>query len=191
MSTIDEVLNKNEKILWRGKPVWKPYFFWRLLGSLFLALFFGGWLGLTFLREMFMAAGYGSFAIPVFVTLTVAIFAVLMLYFVLVYKYIDYTITDKRIFVQGGLIGRDFESIDFDNVQDINVNVGWIDRIFNTGSVVGTSAGMKTIELSSIREPYDVFKLFKKSAFDVKAEMKFPSAYRPKTSKGYRTRYEP
>jgi len=196
MSTLKEVMDKGEKVLWRGKPKFWPFVFGSLVASLF---------GLVLL------------SIPVFIFLTTGDLIAIMLphfwvglivfigplaYAVLVHKHVDYAITGKRVIVKKGLIGRDFDTIDFEKMQDISVNVGVIDKIFGTGSIISSSAGRMRYSrrgsynvpgniFRAIENPYKVFKLLKKVAMDVKADIHFPTAYRPKRNVGYNTRYDP
>jgi hypothetical protein len=45
--------------------------------------------------------------------------------------------------------------------------------------------------LSSIVDPYGVFNLFKKTSFDIKADINYPNALRPSQQEGYKTDYLP
>jgi hypothetical protein len=45
--------------------------------------------------------------------------------------------------------------------------------------------------LSHITDPYVVFDLFKKTSFNVKADINYPNALRPKEDTGYNTEYKP
>ena len=128
------------------------------------------------------------------------------IYAILVHKHVEYVITGKRILVKKGLIGRDFNSIDYEKIQDVSVNVGVIDKIFVTGSIISSSAGHLQYArrgrygggytvpgniFRSIREPYKVYKLLKRVAMDVKADIYYPTKYRPRENIGYRTKYRP
>ena len=46
-----------------------------------------------------------------------------------------YAITNKRVIIQSGIIGRDFKSIDYDRIQNVSANVGLIGMIFKVGNV--------------------------------------------------------
>lgn len=120
----------------------------------------------------------------------------------LLYKHLYYAITDKRIIIQKGVIGRDFEYIDFDQVTNSEVSVGFWDKVLkqNSGSILVSSAGSfactrqgqqisKPYTVSNIENPYEVFKFFKKASFDVKADINYPNALRPTENKGYQTDY--
>ena len=125
------------------------------------------------------------------------------LYKVLVYKHTHYAITNKRVLFQSGLIGRDFQMVDFDQVTNADVNVGLIDKLFSksSGSILIASAGtltytrqgqvQKPYTLSHIKDPYEVFKFFKKVSHDVKTDIQYPNEYRPQNNPGYKSGYDP
>ena len=112
-----------------------------------------------------------------------------------------YAITDKRIIIQSGIIGRDFKIVDFDQISNAEVNVGLIDKLFgdDSGSISISTAGTFTYGkhgpihtprgLSNISKPYSVFKFFKKVSHDVKTDINFPNKYRPKKNLGYNPKY--
>jgi hypothetical protein len=200
MTTIDSVLNEGEKIIWRARPKFWPF----VLQSFFGA---GSRPGTAvtyfYLIVYFFVLSYSAkFSFLYFMIIVVIGLLLLFLYPVLLYKKVEYAITDKRIVLQKGVIGRDFDSIDFDKIQDMTVNVGVTDKIFGTGSISSVSAGesvytkrgykiLPKVFFRAISQPYEVYKILKQVTFDIKAEMQFPSAYRPKTTKGYNTEYEP
>ena len=195
MRELDKVLNKKEKALWEGKPDFKPFFFGG--GGSIIGII----VGLVFLgASLFIAPGSLLFIIiPHFWIGLFLIFGV-PIYNLLVYKNIYYAITDKRVLIQGGLIGRDFEMVDFDQITNAEVNVGIADKLFgsgNTGTILISTAGTftysrsgqiaKPYRLSNIPNPYDVFKFFKKVSHDVKTDINYPNKLRPKTNPGYGT----
>lgn len=132
-----------------------------------------------------------------------AVFIGFPLYSILVHKHTYYAITDKRIIIQKGLIGRDFEIIDYDQVTNAEVNVGILDKLLgkNSGSILISTAGSftytrqgpvnKPYTLSHVKDPYHVFKFFKDVSHDVKTDINYPNKYRPRTNPGYRTGYSP
>ncbi len=90
-------------------------------------------------------------------------------------------ITDKRIITQTGAIGLDTRFVDFEKVQEVYVQIGWIDRLFGTGSVYAMTAGFSGFSprggygygygsyagnrpsLSALEEPYEVQKLLQEA----------------------------
>ena len=187
MDSIDNLLDKNEKILWRGKPKFWPFFlpsltmlpfglFWLAVSSVFVYLLVSTFGAVGFLLPHFWIGIYLILGIP--------------LYTALVYRYVDYALTDKRIMIRRGLIGRDFKIIDYDKVQDVYVRVGITDRFFNTGDIVVTSASSIEV-ISDVEKPYEIFKMLKETLYDIKTDIEFPNKYRPNVNPGYRTTYNP
>ncbi|MEK6952323.1 MAG: PH domain-containing protein, partial [Nanoarchaeota archaeon] len=146
--------------------------------------------------------GWGIFLLPHFWVGIVLIFGI-PIYQILVYKHMYYAITNKRILFQKGLICRDFEMIDFDQITNAEVNVGLFDKLFggDSGSILISTAGSFTYgrngpvqrpyTLRNIANPYEVFKFFKKVSHAVKTDIQYPNKYRPKTNPGYGTEYNP
>jgi len=208
MKELDKVLNKNEKVLWEGKPVFLPFIFGR---SVAVTIFGIIWLlfMLPFILISLVSVLFGNFLgiafviFNPFVWIGILLVFGLPLYNYLVYNHIYYAITDKRAIFQAGLIGRDFQIVDFDQITNAQVDVGVFDKIFNknTGSIVVSSAGSvvqtqngavsRPYVLSNITEPYEVFKLFKKVSHDVKTDIYYPNQLRPGVNPGYQTKYTP
>lgn len=211
MNETSKVLNQDERVIWQGQPQYLPY----ILSSI-PAMIFGliwtsvsGFILFTFINSHL---GQGSIFFELFIGLFV-FFGLYMLigvpiYNALVYKNIWYTITDKRLIMQKGLVGRDFDFVDFDKVESASVNVDLSDKIFgkNSGDIMifanrlvyvagreGSSGGTANIpfRLYHITDPYNVFELFKKTSFDVKSDINYPNALRPAENKGYHTEYKP
>jgi len=94
---------------------------------------------------------------------------------ILQYKYIFYALTNSRILIQVGFIGRDFKSINYDKIQEATVVVGFVDKFFGTGTVSVTTAGMQLVatrrgaytlipRLQYVKNPYEIMKEIKKLA---------------------------
>lgn len=47
----------------------------------------------------------------------------------------EYAITQKRVIIKSGLIGTDFQSIYFEQIQEVIVDVGLIGKLFNVGTI--------------------------------------------------------
>jgi membrane protein YdbS with pleckstrin-like domain len=199
MKELDKILNKNEKVFWEGKPEFGPF----MIGSIILAIIGIGCAGPFFALFLFGGiVGLIAFAVTIGWLFVLIIFVV-PLYNFLVYRHVYYAITNKRIILQGGLIGRDFTTVDFDQITNAEVNVGISDKLFsgNTGSIRISTAGSFTqgkygpvqtpYVLRNVTDPYKVFKFFKKVAHDVKTDIHYPNKYRPNTNPGYRTSYRP
>jgi len=202
MRELDKVLDKKEKVLWEGRPSFWPFFLGRSSAVALFSLFLLGTIS-VFTVFAFPFMGWYVFLLPHF-WIGVALFIGPLAYNGLVHKNIYYAITDKRILLQKGIIGRDFELVDFDQISNAEVNVGIVDKLLGggkTGSILLTTPGSMTYTrqgpvqrpytLSNIQNPYDVFKFFKKVAHDVKTDIQYPNKYRPGSNPGYGTQYEP
>ncbi len=203
MRELDKVLGTNEHVMWEGKPVFWPFF----LGSSIVTTIFG-MIWLLFMIPFLVVAimsilqgnfwGFGILLLPHFWIGVIFAFG-MPLYQYLVYKHIYYAITDKRVIFQKGLIGRDFEMVDFDQITNAEVNVNLFDKLFakNSGSIFISTAGsftytrrgqvLKPYTLRNIQDPYTVFRLFKKVSHAVKTDIQYPNKLRPKTNPGYKT----
>ncbi|MBS3080267.1 PH domain-containing protein [Candidatus Pacearchaeota archaeon] len=198
MKEIDKILDSKEKVFWEGRPKFWPFFLSGFAGALFGLIFLivGG----IFVIMGILSGNYFFIFIPHFWIGVVFVFGI-PLYKALVYSHTYYAITHKRIILQKGLIGRDFETVDFDQITNAEVNVGVLDKLFGggSGSILLSTAGtftytrrgpiQKPYTISHIANPYEVFKFFKKVSHDVKTDIHFPNKYRPTENPGYRTHY--
>lgn len=210
MNEFNKVLNNNEKIFWEGKPSFWPFL---LGGSLFITLFGMFWLGITIPTVLIASSAASTslnsllpmgflFVMPHF-WIGIAMTFGPIAYKLLVFKKVRYAITDRRVLVQGGVIGRDFQFIDFDQITNAEVNVGVFDTLLNqgkTGTIAISSAGTfvstkngavaKPYNLSNVENPYEVFKLLKGVSMDVKTDIQYPNKLRPEENPGYKTNYD-
>ena len=199
MREIDKILDDNEKVHWEGKPMFWPFFIGSLSACVFGTFFlvFGAFPIVTAVETGFWPLLFlPHFWIGVFLVFGVPI------YTALVYKYIYYVITDKRVIFQKGLIGRDFEMVDFDKITNADVNVDLLDILFGrrSGSIKIATAGSftytrrgavsKPYAIRHVKDPYNVFKFFKKISHDVKTDIEYPNKLRPRTNPGYKTQYK-
>jgi len=197
MDEIKNILEQDEKVLWEGKPKFWPFFFGNSIPSTIFVIF---WMG--FLFVFWLKAGPIVFLLPHF---WVGIFLLFgpTLYNSFSYKNTYYAITNKRVVLQKGWIGRSFETVDFDKITNTEVTIGIFDRLLmqNTGSILISTAGSFTYTrqgqvsrpytISHIEKPYDVAKFFEKAEYDVKTDIEYPNKFRPQENPGYNTDYNP
>ncbi len=218
MQNLAEMLDNNEKIVWQGKPDKKVYIasyfvpFMFVFG--FLSMFFLPF-GMTFLAlPLGLASGteggsamwfeFASSFLCVLIPFVAVFGSVLfsMLVPIFAYRHVEYIITSKRVLISGGMIGRDIKMVDFDKLQNIEVNVGLIDKLmasgrtgalyFFSGEVTSTKNGYRAVKdkMIGINDPYEVFKLVKKVSHDIKTDIEYPNQMRPEHNPGYNTKYE-
>ncbi len=126
MRELDKVLDENERIFWEGRPKFWPFFFSGILLSLFGLIFLIA--GAAVLIQGIMAGNLLFLVFPHFWIGVAFVFGI-PLYKALVYKHTYYAITNKRVLLQMGLIGRDFQTVDFDQITNAEVNVGLFDKL--------------------------------------------------------------
>lgn len=232
MNEIDKVLGQDEKIFWQGKPIFWPYFFSKtipatIIGLILLSVIIPFLVFGSFTRNYIAYNLKQVSGMPAQISVEVrkqndislwweVIISIPFLYMIfwltignyiyisLLYKHLYYVITNKRLVIQKGVIGRDFEYVDFDQITKSEVNVGIWDKIFkkNTGSIFVSTSGsfIETNEgkqvatphmLNNIEDPYSVFKFFNKVTYDIKTDIKYPNQFRPEKNLGYKTEYDP
>ena len=193
---IDRILDPNEQILWRGKPQYRAYIL-KFLPATFFGLFW-----CSFLVPFYWAVFTGK--MPIFGWLVLGPHTLVglgllgtPLWASLVYPYIEYAITNKRIITKAGFFARSFTTVDYTNLTDVSVNIGLIGRLTDTGDILFVSGmGIFTEKtgkhsISAIKKPYEVFKLLKKTYFDIKTDIEFPNKMRPDVNPGYQSEYKP
>lgn len=157
MNEIKNILELKEKIIYETKPEYAPYIIFAGVGAFILSVFLAVFIGAIF--RSFIAG----------IIIFIFIFTIIIVLANMMYKRIFYTITNKRVIIQSGLIGRDFKSIDYDRMQNFSVDVDVIGVIFKVGNIkifTGemTSAGKhggivsKYDRFNYVTTPYEVLK---------------------------------
>ena len=200
MTDLTSLLDPSEKILWQGKPSFLPF----MAKSLFMVVP----IGLVFLlivRAMPIEAGDTIRTLLKAAGLFLILVAPILNF--IAFFQTRYAITNRRVLIQGGQIYvlPNILSTDFDQITNAGVSQGKSDIILGmkTGNIyfythtpnryimVNNRRVPDPYILSSIPNPYEVFKFFKTTEFDVKTDMKFPNQYRPNTNPGSLTKYKP
>lgn len=202
MNEISKILHDDERVLWEGRPQKSPYVVDTIIATMpgvvlaafltpFLYSFLSGpfqWEALLVLSPFSLMALVLLFGAPI--------------YRILLYPHLRYAVTDKRFVLQKGVVGRDFDSVNHDKIENASVNVGVVDKLFgkNSGTVLVytnriTSAGKHgsksaPFKLVHVTDPYEVFENLKDVSLDVRADIEFPNAIRPEENKGYGTEYQ-
>ncbi len=195
--SLDSLLTKDEQVLLKAKPNKKAFIVSKILFMLPFALL---WIFFdSFMLYMMFANDIFS-QIPTFVVVFIVIFFLLhLLPFWLwlantltafaQYKNIEYVLTDKRIIVKSGLI-VDVKNIYYSEVESVNVKVGLVDNMFKVGDIYIKSK-LSATAIMDIDKPYVVMNQIQQIVNDIKTDMAYPNALRPKVNEGYNTNYKP
>lgn len=199
------MFDPGENLIWEGKPdktayVVGPVFLFIIAGVMFvIAISALGIIAATGAEGEVLMACILVMALNLTAALIMGV--ALPVYRSINWKNTNYAITDRRIYIESGILGRDISVKDFTDINDPEVNVGFMDKIRNCGSVhlsrryYITRSGRKQYILAPalmhISDPYGVFDLVKRMALDIKSDIYHPNALRPEDNKGYNTDYQP
>jgi membrane protein YdbS with pleckstrin-like domain len=195
----EAILDKDEKILWLEKPVFIPYILTSIWKNLFLLLFGVGYISALILNHDFATKRDGSPEYFLWILSCIFLFGGILgiLKAFLNFSNTAYAYSSKRVMIRSGFIGTDFKTIDFDKIANSEVNVNIVERIYDVGSVnfstgETTSKGeLVNQKFTSIKNPYQVFKMVKQIGVDIKTDYNYPNALRPEKNPGYKTTYDP
>ena len=196
-NNIEDVLNADEKVLWRGKPNPKSYVLAAMLKMMPIALI---WLIFDGTFITFITIGMVNGWIPTLILAFIIPFFLLHLTPVWLWigktvkaarevRNIEYAITDERIILRSGMIGIDFKFINYTEIDSVNVKVGLIDKIFHVGDIYINST-LNAGVLWDVEDPYKIGNALQKVTLDIKSDIQYPNAMRPDSNSGYKTDYK-
>ena len=145
MNEIPNILEPKEKVEWDGKPNIIPYF----ISSILLIIIFNG-------VVIYWSRGNVKGTILSLVVIGFSALFILLTY--LGYRVTHYAITNKRVIIQTGIIGRDFKSIDYDKMQSVTVKVGLLGVIFKVGDVLFFTGETYMTKRGKLAADYDTFR---------------------------------
>lgn len=154
-----------ERVVWVGRSAFKPFILKNLAGLIipvvFLLIpipFIGVYMNLftlLFFLLWYCAVGFSVFNFSV--------------YPILLWRNLYYVLTDRRIIVRKGVIGIDYDILDLEYVQQVNLERGIWDRLYGTGTIVVQAIGVKSIEMYSIPDPFRLIDILKETVENVRS----------------------
>lgn len=192
--SLNDIIFEGENILWSDKPD-KLCFVWRRVGKLLPAaiiwlLFDGFFIGTIVSSGAWKEMGWFLF---IFFALHLIPVWLCIGQFVkcnFEYKNVVYAVTDKRIITRNGIVGLDFENLNYTDISNIRVDVSVLEKMRHVGSVFIMTSSGSSICLAAIPEPYQVYKKVNKIFMDMKSDIEYPNALRPEVNPGYRPEYK-
>lgn len=193
---IKDILDEDEQLLWEGKPKRKAFllnaffkFFpialiWLIFDLGFIIAMISSSGGFDIVMTIVLIAFFALHLMPVWIWLSNIITANRK------HKNLEYAFTNKRIIVKSGIIGIDFKSIYYSEIDSVNLKVGIIDRILKVGDVYISSYSKATV-LFDLENPYFITQKLQKIVVDIKTDIEFPNNLRPNENNGYNTKYRP
>jgi len=162
---LHSLLSSDERVIWFGRAELKPFILKRLPGVIFPSIF----ILIPFMVMPFnilMPLSSQPFLILFFIFwfgISSLIIFSSSLYPLLLWRNLYYVLTDRRIIVRKGIIGIDYDILNLEQVQQININRGIWDKFYDTGSIVIQAIGVSPIKIDSIKEPFSVQELIVKA----------------------------
>ena len=204
-SELFNMLNKDEKVLWSGKPNFKCIMFEAIFNPFLFFTFFC--ILSCILYVLLDSYSYTTITesakkIDPFIFLFVINLISIFGYFLWViasfirYKHKEFAITDKGVYISGGVIKRTFEHKPWAELTHVNIHRGIFDQIFRLGDVVLTStqdgyrdvhSTYKGLTICDIPDYLEVYQMVKKLQADIYSDIMYPNDLRPEENHGYNT----
>ena len=207
VGNLEKIIGNEEKVLWKGKPSKKCF----LLESIFNPLLPFALMWLLFDvfaigKTMSVAkGGAGVFMVffmffhlmPVWIYLSGVLLSLRR------YKNTEYAITERGIYVSGGVFSYTYEMKPFTELSHVRIHRGIFDQYLGVGDVEASSnqgfnytntsnrsALMAGVSIKDIPDYMEVFNMVKKLQTDIYSDTMYPNDLRPKENHGYKTEYK-
>ena len=198
---LNAIVGSNEKILYEGKPNKKCYIFESIFNPLLPFALLWAIIDFSIIGGAFSAESSENilfFIIPFMLIHLMPVWIYLggILFTFRRYKNTAYIITDRAIYVSGGLFTRNINVKPFAELSHINLHRGIFDQMFNVGDIIATSNQLtqngnnSAISISSVSDYIDIYNMVKKLQTDIYSDVMYPNAKRPSENPGYNTEYK-
>lgn len=204
MRMIRELLDSGENIIWEGKPDKITYVIGHPIVYIVAFLWFAFDMFFVFAVSSTGAPSeFAWFLVPFLLFHLMPVWIAIggVFYRLINWKYKNYVITHKRIYMESGVIGRDVKTITYSDIHEPEVRVGLVERLRDCGSInltpssatrnSGNQTTYSRTMLQHISDPYTVYKLIKQMSLDISSDIEYPNALRPEENPGYNTEYRP
>ncbi|MBQ8451261.1 MAG: PH domain-containing protein [Clostridia bacterium] len=188
--TIDEILTKNEKVLFRSKPKKSAHIaeaFFNMLPFVIIWLLFDG-----FAIFMIISNGIGENAPGPF---TIFIIGFFMLHLMPVwiwiygiikatagYKNIEYVFTDKRIIIREGIFKLQFVVIKYNTIKKLDLKKSFSDKLIGVGDIEIKYNDNQSAMIYDIENPAFILNKLREITSESKLQIEYPSQIKPETT---------
>ncbi len=203
-SDLEAMVGMNESILWRGRPDKKCFILESIFNpmlpfALFWAIVDLSVIGITFGASGGMLMFIIPFMLLHLMPVWIYIGGVIMSF--RKHRNTEYIITDKGIYVSGGIFAYKYEMKPFTDLSHINIHRGIFDQWLGVGDVVTVcshtgyssnsshSHSSHGLTICDIPDYQQVFAMVKQLQTDIYADTQFPNDLRPGENHGYQTQY--
>ena len=198
---LKKLIGPDESIYYEGKPNKKCYIFESIFNPLLPFALLWALIDFAVLGGIFMSGEMGNallFIIPFMLIHLMPVWIYLggVFFTIKKYKNTAYIVTDRAIYVSGGIFAQTFNTKPFAELSRIDLHRGVFDQMFNVGDIIATSnqysvnGRIATIKISSISNYLEVYNMVKKLQTDIYTDVMYPNAKRPTENPGYNTKYK-
>ena len=193
------MVSAEESVLYEGKPDKKCFIFESIFNPLMPVAILWAFIDLAiFGASLFDQMGHAKMVIipfllfhmmPVWIYLGGVIFSFRK------YKNTYYIVSDRAVYVSGGIFTMNFDSKSFAELSHVNLHRGIFDQIFKVGDIRLTTNQFTgknvpaVVSINSIANYAEVYQLVKKLQLDIYSDTMYPNDLRPAENHGYRTKY--
>ncbi len=195
------LVDKHERVIYEGKPKFKCFLFESIFNPLLPFALIWAIFDLTFIGVSFQTGESShimGFLVPFMLLHLMPVWLYLggVLFTFRRYRNTNYIVTDKGIYVSGGIFTKTFNHKPFAELSHVDLHRGIFDQMFNVGDIICTSSqyspegGSASIKLVDIEEYIDLYNKVKKLQQDIYSDIMYPNDKRPKENHGYNTEYK-
>lgn len=203
-SDLEAMVGMNESILWRGKPDKKCFILESVFNPMLPFALIWAIVDLTVIGFTFGASkGMLMFIVPFMLLHLMPVWIYIGGVFMSFRKHrnTQYIITDKGIYVSGGIFAYKYEMKPFTDLSHINIHRGIFDQWLGVGDVVTVcshtgyssdsshSHSSHGLTICDIPDYQQVFAMVKQLQTDIYADTQYPNDLRPGENHGYQTQY--
>lgn len=207
-----EFSTNGERIVWRGKPDKKCFVLESIFNPMLLVALVWGAIDFFFMSTVFSSfdsdeMGLLGFMVPFFLLhlMPVWIYIGGVVTSALKHKHTEYIITDRGIYISGGIFTVNIQMKPFTDLSHVNIHKGILDQMLGVGDVVmvcnhtgyygsarrhNGNHNHATFNIVDIPDYQEVFSIIKTMQTDIYADTMYPNAMRPDTNPGYGSRYD-
>lgn len=196
-----KIIDPSETILYEGKPEKRCYVFESIFNPLLPFALLWAFLDISLLANTFLMDTQDNMTLMIIPFMLIHMMPVWIylggiLFTVRRYRNTLYVITDKAIYVSGGIFTKIINTKSFLELSHIDLHRGIFDQKFKVGDIIATTNQLNqngkstSIVISSISDYINVYNLVKKLQTDIYTDAMYPNAKRPSENPGYNTRYK-
>lgn len=174
------IIGQNEKIIWQGKPSKKCFIMESIINPLLpFAIVWALLDGFVFFETAFVDKGIAAIIIPFLLLhmMPVWIYIGSIIFCLVRYKKFDYIITDRCVYIAGGLFSYQFQMKSFAELNSISMHRGIFDQICKCGDVIFEMGGT-SMAIINIPDYQEVYKLVIEQQHKVYQDTQFPNKLR-------------